>query len=480
MSIKQDFGGLERKKFGLSAGSSRPIVCVQGLGFVGAAMSVAVALAKDASGEAIFDVIGVDIPSAEGKRRVQSIMNGSFPFQSGDASLDVAAKECRSQGNLAATTNSGVFQLADIVVVDVNLDVDFTNRPPVAVFDSYRSAIETIGRYVSQDTLVIVETTVPPGTCEFVVLPALMDGFKKRGLDPDKILLAHSYERVMPGPDYLNSIVNYWRVYAGISDRASNACRAFLEKIVNSQKFPLRMLSSTTASEMAKIMENTYRAANIALIDEWGVFAENVGIDIFEIIEAVRDRPTHSNIRQPGFGVGGYCLTKDPYFGQIANNAFFGNESVKFPFAQLAMQTNQKMPIRNLDRIQTLLSKPPKETRIILMGVAYRSEVDDTRYSAAEIFYREAVSRGMRVNVHDPHVRYWQEIDLDVGSALPKLEGVDAVVFCVPHRFYQQLDLEKWLGAAQPMIYDCDNVLSKMQRHKILASGLKFASTGRG
>ena len=96
----------------------------------------------------------------------------------------------------------------------------------------------------------------------------------------------------MPGPDYLNSVVNYWRVYAGISDKASNACQAFLEKIVDTQQFPLRRLSSTTASETAKIMENTYRAANIALIDEWGIFAENVGIDIFEIIEAIRDRYT--------------------------------------------------------------------------------------------------------------------------------------------------------------------------------------------
>ena len=178
-----------------------------------------------------------------------------------------------------------------------------------------------------------------------------MDSFKKRGLNPDDIMLAHSYERVAPGPDYLNSVVNYWRVYAGINDRASNACQAFLEKIVDTQQFPLRRLSSTTASETAKIMENTYRAANIALIDEWGIFAENVGIDIFEIIEAIRDRPTHSNMRQPGFGVGGYCLTKDPYFGQIANDVFFKSEKIKFPFANMAMQINQKMPIRNLDRI---------------------------------------------------------------------------------------------------------------------------------
>ena len=104
MPIRKVLCDLEREEFGLSLGSGRPLVCVRGLGFVGAAMSVAVALAKDASGEAMFDVLGVDIPSVDGKQRVQSIMNGSFPFQSGDASLEAATKECRSL-NLAATTN---------------------------------------------------------------------------------------------------------------------------------------------------------------------------------------------------------------------------------------------------------------------------------------------------------------------------------------------------------------------------------------
>ena len=480
MPTREDSGGLEREEFGLSSGSSRPLVCVQGLGFVGAAMSVAIALAKDAAGGAIFDVLGVDIPSTDGKQRVQSITNGSFPFQSGDASLEAAIKECRSRGNLAATTNSKVFQLADVVVVDVNLDIDFASRPPVAVFDSYSSAIETIGKHVGQNTLIIVETTVPPGTCEFVVLPTLMDGFKKRGLDPDDILLAHSYERVMPGPDYLNSIINYWRVYAGVSERASDACRAFLEKVVDTQQFPLRRLSSTTASETAKILENTYRAANIALIDEWGIFAENVGIDIFEIIEAIRDRPTHSNMRQPGFGVGGYCLTKDPYFGQIANDAFFKSEQIKFPFANMAMEINQQMPIRNLDRILSLTGKRAEELRVVMMGVAYRSEVDDTRYSASENFYRQAKKVGMKVTIHDPHVKYCREFSIHIDNSLPAADAFDLVVFCVPHAFYRALNMSEWLKDASPWVYDCDNVLTCEQLNELRNLGLTVQSTGRG
>ncbi|OUU53247.1 MAG: hypothetical protein CBC25_01240 [Pelagibacteraceae bacterium TMED65] len=480
MPTRRDFCYLKRDEFGLSSGSGRPLVCVQGLGFVGAAMSVAVALAKDDSGEEIFDVLGVDLPSADGKQRVQSIMSGFFPFQSGDTTIEAATKVCRSRGNLAATTNSRAFQLADIVVVDVNLDVDFASRPPVAAFNSYISAIETIGEHVGQDTLIIVETTVPPGTCEFVVLPTLMDGFKKRGLDPNNILLAHSYERVMPGPDYLNSIVNYWRVYAGISERASNTCQAFLEKIVDTQQFPLRRLSSTTASETAKIMENTYRAVNIALIDEWGIFAENVGIDIFEIIEAIRDRPTHSNMRQPGFGVGGYCLTKDPYFGQIANDAFFKSESVKFPFANMAMETNHKMPVRNLIRILELVNKKPEEITMLMLGVAYRSEVDDTRHSASEIFYQEAVKRGIKIDVHDPNFKYWNEVNITIDPGLPEDLEYDVIVFCVPHKTYRNLNFRRWLNGVNAMIYDCDKVLSDEQIITLKAMGVQFYGAGRG
>ena len=116
----------------------------------------------------------------------------------------------------------------------------------------------------------------------------------------------------MPGKNYFDSIVNYWRVYAGIDDESAKKCEKFLKKIINTKDYPLTRLSDTTSSETAKVLENSYRAANIAFIEEWGRFAEDIGIDIFEIIESIRMRPTHSNIRQPGFGVGGYCLTKDP------------------------------------------------------------------------------------------------------------------------------------------------------------------------
>ena len=163
-------------------------------------------------------------------------------------------------------------------------------------------AIESIAKHIKKGALIIVETTVPPGTCEKVIVPKLEEILAKRKLSLDDIFLAHSYERVMPGDDYLNSIINFWRVFSGMNKESSDLCEDFLSKIINIDQYPLTRLSSMTSSETAKVLENTYRAVNIALIDEWTKYAELVGIDIFEIVDAIRKRPTHSNMMYPGIG----------------------------------------------------------------------------------------------------------------------------------------------------------------------------------
>ena len=134
--------------------------------------------------------------------------------------------------------------------------------------------------------------------------------FNKRGLDIDKIYIGHSYERVMPGPGYIDSIINFYRVYSGINEESANEVEKFLKTIISTKEHHLRELHNTTATETAKVLENSYRAMNIAFMVEWSRFAENAGINLYEIIKAIRLRPTHSNMMLPGIGVGGYCLTK--------------------------------------------------------------------------------------------------------------------------------------------------------------------------
>jgi nucleotide sugar dehydrogenase len=346
--------------------------------------------------------------------------------------------------------------------------------------EGFRKAIRILGERMKSGSLMIVETTVPPGTCEKIVAPELEACLKRRNLAPDSIMLAHSYERVMPGKDYYDSIVNFWRVYAGHTPEAAEGCHAFLSKVVNTKSFPLTRLGSTTASETAKVLENSYRATTIAFIEEWGRYAEAVGIDLFEILKAIRVRPTHSNIRQPGFGVGGYCLTKDPYFTELAAKELFDRPDLKFPFSTEAVKINNKMPLVSLEKLQSLLGGDLKDKRILLMGVSYRDGVADSRHSPSEIFVREALNRGARVVCHDPLVKEWPEIGTEVVSTLPPASTVDAVVFAVQHSQYSHLDFKDWFKTNKVVVLDGNNVLDGSQRQAIRAMGCKIASIGRG
>jgi len=460
--------------------AKRPVVCVQGLGFVGAAMAVAVADAGDKAGERRFNVVGVDLPTPEGAAKVDAINSGRFPVATVDTRLGEALRAARGRGNLIATTDQRIYSFASVALVDIPLDVTEIGGQPTATLDGFRSAIRTLGQHMPAGSLIVVETTVPPGATERVAAPELASTLALRDLPPDAVLLAHSYERVMPGDGYLDSIVNFWRAYAGATPEAADACEAFLSQVVNVELYPLTRLSSPTASETAKVLENSYRATTIALMEEWGRFAEAVGIDLLEIIAAVRRRPTHSNIRRPGFGVGGYCLTKDPLLGKIAARDIFKLDGIEFPFSTLAVSVNRAMPLASLAILESALEGGLAGRRILLMGISYRDGVSDTRSSPSEIFVRAARERGADVVSHDPLVADWAELGLKIDSAIPSPAGFDAVVFAVPHREYGRLDLRAWLDGARPLVLDANAVLDDDQRAVLGDLGCSALSIGRG
>lgn len=461
----------------------RPIICIQGLGFVGAAMATAVANARNEDDSLAFNVIGVDLPTVDGLERITSINSGIFPFPTTDEKLIDALQRAIQQNNLIATSHSDAYSMADVVIVDVHCDIIHDDGIPRVNFGPFVNAIRTVAEKIQPYKLIIVETTVPPGTCEKIVLPELQSIFRKRGLPVDSILLAHSYERVMPGREYYDSIVNFWRVYSGHNNAAAEACHNLLSKTINVKEFPLTRLASTTASETAKVLENSYRAVNIAFIDEWSRFAESAGVDLFEVIDAIRLRPTHSNMRQPGFGVGGYCLTKDPLFGLISARDVLDIPNVTFPLSTLGLTINQAMPVATLDRLQSLLPNKTKSARVLLMGVSYRSDVGDTRYSPSELFFKEAKSRGIEIIPHDPLVAFWQELAIEITQTLPDLlliGGVDAVVFAVAHEDYKQIDFQKWLQGRTPLIIDANRVLTVKQVKSLEMLGCSFSRMGTG
>lgn len=458
------------------------IVVVQGLGFVGAAMAVAVANAVDAHGVPYFNVIGIDLNNTAGNKRVDSINSGAFPFETVDVSITRGTADAVKRGNLSATTDDSAIGKADVVLVSVNLDItSIEGTAPSVNFAPFKGAIHTLGEWIKKNTLVIVETTVPPGTCINVVKPILNKHFAERGITPESVLIAHSYERVMPGADYLDSIINFWRVYSGITQTAADRCEDFLSRVINVEEYPLTRLQTTYASETAKVLENSYRAVNIAFMEEWGRFAEDVGFDLFEVIDAIRKRPTHSNMRQPGFGVGGYCLTKDPLFAKLAAKEMFHLDGHEFPFSSQAIKINRDMPLVTLNKLKKYFNGSISGKRILLMGISYRQDVGDTRYSPAEKFTAQALKEGAAVSPHDPFVKYWDEMQMCVSKDLPEPDSFDVIVFAVPHHDYRRIDFSHWLSTdGNCLVFDANNVLTSSQRSTLRGMGCTLLSIGRG
>lgn len=463
---------------GEAARQQPPIACVQGLGFVGTAMALAVASAREPDGSPSFQVVGVELDNEEGRRKAQAINEGRLPMRSADPKLEDALSRAVEAGNIRATTDESVYETASVALVDVHLDLSLDNGNPYVNFDGMRGAVRALGDRLPAGALVVVETTVPPGTCARVVAPELEAALERRGMDTDSILLAHSYERVMPGPEYFDSIVNFWRVYSGHTPAAADACEQFLSKVVNVEAYPLTRLSSTTASETGKVLENSYRATTIAFMEEWGRFAEAVGVDLFEVITAIRRRPTHSNMRQPGFGVGGYCLPKDPLFAKVAAKDLFDLPQLEFPFSERAVKVNEVMPLVTLDNLEQLLGGL-NDRRILLLGLSYRQGVDDMRFSPSAIFVHNAESRGAEVVSHDPLVAESAD-GVPVVAELPDAEGFDAVVFAVGHSEYLEMDLFAWLGDSRPLVLDANDVLTSPMLAQLAEKGCTVWAIGRG
>jgi nucleotide sugar dehydrogenase len=458
-----------------------PVVAVQGLGFVGSVMSLVVANAINGN----YAVIGIDQDTESGRRTVDSLNSGTFPITADDPKIAEYFANTRHQGNFYATVDTAAYAAADIIIVDINLDVHKTSDIDNALLDyqvtlaSFTAAIKTIGKYCKPDVLVLVETTVPPGTTRNVVAPTLKAALTERGLSTDKIRIGHSYERVMPGPKYIDSIQSFYRVYSGIDEASADAVDAFLKTIIRTDEYPLTRLGNTNTTEMAKVLENSYRAMNIAFIVEWSRMAEEAGVDLYEVVNAIRQRPTHSNLMFPGIGVGGYCLTKDPLLASWSRTHLLGGQD-KLTQSEAAVSINDQMPRYAFEFLQRRYPNPLNGAKVLFLGASYRGDVGDTRFSPVEPFYRCLYSAHACINVHDPYVLNWPETGIapfvDLSDALNT--GPDIVVISTGHRMYQQEETIKALLACEPLwVYDTIGLLSAAQivtlqrKHTVIVLG---------
>jgi nucleotide sugar dehydrogenase len=356
---------------------------------------------------------------------------------------------------------------------------------------------------------VLIETTVAPGTTEQVAYPIMRKVFRKRGIENDP-LLAHSFERVMPGRNYVASIRDFWRVCSGTNSEATNRVVKFLEEVINTDEYPLTVLNRPIESETAKIVENSFRATILAFLDEWSLFAERNGVDLIKVLEAIRVRPTHSNIIFPGPGIGGYCLPKDGGLGIWAYRHIHGFEDNIFKITPLAININDTRALHVAQLTRDALrnmSRPLAAAEILVLGASYREDVGDTRYSGSELIVRRLTEMGAELRVHDPYVQHWWEFekqdeypspthslkrffrnqdklaDLHVEQDLSQaLSGSDAVIFAVRHKHYLDLDPDKVVKTAgSPLaVIDCFGILDDNQIKRYFELGCEVKGLGRG
>ena len=456
-------------------------VCIQGLGFVGFAMAVAVANAVDkVTKKPLYKVIGIDLNNAEGIKKINDINSGNFPIKCNDEELKKAYKKCLEQKNFIASTNNDEFKKADYVIVDINLDVDIKGKYSKIEFAKFKNALETVASKIKIDTLVIIETTVPPGTTEKIVYPIFKNKYKERFNTKAIPKLAHSYERVMPGPNYLNSITNFWRVFSGINKESALCCEKFLSSIINTKEFPMSELPSCTASELSKVLENSYRATNIAFIYEWGIFAEKIGVNLFQVLEAIQKRPTHNNIKKPGLGVGGYCLTKDPLMGYVSSNQIYKNFDAEFPITNKAVNINSKMPEYTFNLVERLIKELNLNRNILILGLSYRDQVGDIRNSASIELAKMFLKKNYFLNTHDPMVNDELPIEFNLCESLPSPFSFGTIIFTVSHTFYKEMDVLKWLLNFKGLLIDSNNVLDNQDILALKQNLINLKVIGRG
>ena len=445
---------------------------MQGLGFVGSVMSLVCANAVKGD----YAVIGVDLPNKRGRKLINDLNNGIFPLVTEDQKIGQFYNKTIKKGNFLATYFEQAYSYADVIIVDINLDVEKENHNSGELTDynvdlsSFKKAIASIGKNCKEDALILIETTVPPGTCKEVVKPIIYDCLNKRGFSINKIKIGHSYERVMPGPGYIDSIQNYYRVYSGIDAKSADAVESFLHTIIHTDEYPLTRLESTNDTEMAKVLENSYRAMNIAFMVEWSRFAEEAGVNLYDVVDAIRFRSTHANLMYPGIGVGGYCLSKDALLASWARQNLIGNNE---PLAQseTAISINDQMPRFAFEFLQKQYSDLTN-TKILLLGVSYRGDVGDTRYSPVEKLYNYLNDLGCIISCHDPHIKYWEEQALDIEQDLmTHLNSTpDVIIISTGHKLYKSKKTIDTLLALHPIfIYDTIGLLSNNQINMLIS-----------
>ncbi len=413
-------------------------IAILGMGYVGLPLAVVFA-------EAGFDVTGID-PIQE---KIDLLNKGESYII--DVPTDQVAKLIKSK-KLHATTDFSVLANMDAVSICVPTPLRKTGDPDLSFIIS---ATESLSQYIHPGMVVVLESSTYPGTTREMVLPRLLECCNYEvGKD---FYLAFSPERVDPGRTDWTTI-NTPKVIGGITEDCSEVSSVWyaqaLEKVVP--------VSSTEVAEMAKLLENTFRMINIGLVNELAIMCDRLNVDVWEVIEAAATKPFGFMKFTPGPGLGGHCIPIDPLYLSWKLKSLNYNAR----FIELASEINTNMPRFVVGKVQDALNdvgKPVKDSNILILGAAYKPDIDDIRESPALDVIHLLELKGAKVNYHDPYVAQihqddWEMesiTDLDVG-----LKKADCVVIVTNHKVYDYPNILK----GSKLIVDTRNALGELGR----------------
>ena len=404
-------------------------IAIIGLGYVG--LPLAMTFAKNG-----FQVIGIDVDAD----KVAAINRGeSYVRDVSSEELAAWTINTSNGGSIRATTDYIALSDADVAIICVPTPLNKTSDPDVRYLIA---AGESIARYLHPGMLVVLESTTYPGTTEELLLPMLERGEwqgrpRQVGVD---FFLAFSPERIDPGrTDW--TVENIPKVVGGVTPACLEVATVLYQQVVE-RVVPI---SSPAAAEMTKLLENTFRAVNIALVNEVTLMCDKLGLDVWEIIEAAATKPYGFMKFTPGPGVGGHCIPLDPHYLSWKLKTLNYNAR----FIQLAGEINSEMPRYWVEKVQDVLNeveKPVKNSRILVLGVAYKKDIDDIRESPALDIIALLKDKGADVRYHDPYVPRFSYNDFTLTSE-PDLNAAlteaDCVVIVTDHSSYDWQEVYK-------------------------------------
>ncbi len=427
-------------------------VAIIGLGYVG--LPLATAFAK-----AGFYTIGVEVD----EQKVEAVIAGRSYIP--DVPADELAPHVRS-GRLAATSDYDVLSDVDAIFICVPTPYDAQRAPDLFYI---RSASKGIQPRLKPGQLIVLQSTTYPGTTEEIVQPILEQTGLKAGED---FYLAFSPERIDPGNKQW-SAYNTPKVVGGLTPQ----CTQLAADLLRQMGAPVHPVSSPRAAELTKLLENTFRAVNIALVNELALLAERMGINFWEVIEAAGTKPFGFMPFYPGPGVGGHCIPVDPYYLSWKAREY----DYYAEFIELAGEVNQAMPYHVVDLVSQALSlqgKPLRDARVLVLGVAFKPDIDDSRNSPAQRVIELLLGRGAGVRYHDPYVPRFQVGD-DVFHREPvtlesvpltgeEIAAADCVTIVTGHR---SLDYERVVKHASVVVDTCNATAGSPDQQKIVRLG---------